>query len=62
MSEQDRYDAEQMAKVKVVVSAALQNRICQQDVELSTSGCDPSARARIPAYILAKFLKINPKD
>lgn len=52
----DQYDREQFEKVMTVVNAAGQNTTMQTDIEISTSGSNPSARVRIPAYVLKKFL------
>lgn len=51
------YEEEQLAKFKLVIDAACQNPTCHQDVEIKTSGYEPSASVKIPAYILKKLVK-----
>jgi hypothetical protein len=56
----DDYELAEFEKVLTVVRAALQNPNHAADIELSTTGHQPSASVKVRAYVLEKFLR-NPR-
>ena len=51
-----RYLEDQLAKLLTVVNASVQNS-AQNDIRISTVGCDPSASCIIAGHILRDLIK-----